>query len=382
MLPGVEIKKLAAIHSNVCVSIYLPTHRRGKEVLEAQDRLVLKNEIQNVGQKLPSFGLAPSEVNAFLEPLVRLLDDDEFWHHQSDGLAIFRSNGLFKKYSLPIHFKERFEISSEFYLLPLLPYLMDERQYLLLGISLRGADLYLGSKFEFDKVTPASLTSLEFEEDSDREFRSGDLQIRTHATKNYRSGTHGHKEVGQHRKELITRNFRKIDQIVTSKLEQNDLPLMLAGLDNLIPLYRDINSAPNLVMEFLPGNPNDHDEQWLHEKSWVLIEERLNLENRSLVTKFRDEFETPLTGSELEDILGAALNGRLETLFLVEEFDSWGVYDPIVGAAKMGENRNLPNVSLVNRLAIECILRDKKILVLPKGEMPFEFLQLGALYQY
>ena len=69
----------AASSSSELVSIYLPTHRAGKEV--TQDPVRFRRLVANAADEV-----AGSEV---LAAATRLVDDREFWAHGTDGLAVF-----------------------------------------------------------------------------------------------------------------------------------------------------------------------------------------------------------------------------------------------------------------------------------------------------
>ncbi len=73
------------------ISIFIPTHHRGKEVNEGQDHIVFKNHVQRIRQTLESQSLRSNEMNDLMQPLEALLDDIQFWRHQQAGLAVFRS---------------------------------------------------------------------------------------------------------------------------------------------------------------------------------------------------------------------------------------------------------------------------------------------------
>ncbi|MFN7119717.1 MAG: hypothetical protein ACK4TA_23175, partial [Saprospiraceae bacterium] len=93
-----EFANLADYHGNHCISIFLPTHRKGMEVNEEQDRIKLKNMVQEVSNMLAERGLTPQAVTQRLEPVQALLADGLFWRQQLDGLAIFMGEDFFQHY--------------------------------------------------------------------------------------------------------------------------------------------------------------------------------------------------------------------------------------------------------------------------------------------
>ena len=377
-----DLVHLAQEHSDVCVSIYLPTHQKGKEVLEEQDRLTFKNEIQHLRRILPNHGLAPSEVNSFLEPLVRLLDDKDFWHHLDQGLAIFRSHGLFKKYRLPMHLSRQTEISTEFYLLPLFEFLMYDDQYYLLGLSLKGTVLYQGTKYTLQDITPNALAKVHFNDVVGTDHQQKSLQFRTQHTAHGHASFHGHGEGKDDLKNEITKYFREINQVLNGILERDQTPLLVAGLNHLVPIYQTINTHPQLIEDFIFCNPKDHDLDWLHEAAWSKLSSQLDATNREVMEEFMDFSETPKAGRDIAPIVTAAMQGRVKALFIRKGNDVWGTYDPLSESIKIAGNRKAPNVSLINKAAVQSFARGGQVFVLSKEEMPDESLGMGAIYRY
>jgi hypothetical protein len=102
ILTRAELEQLMLKEQPLCVSIYLPTHRTGIET--QQDPIRLKNLLREAEQLLSAQGVGTHAVQKMLEPASRLLQDSDFWQHQSDGLAIFLSCNGARHYRLPLKF--------------------------------------------------------------------------------------------------------------------------------------------------------------------------------------------------------------------------------------------------------------------------------------
>ena len=91
-----ELGELMETRLNPSVSIFLPTHRAGKEI--QQDPIRLKNLLTEAEKRLITGGMRTPDARDFLAPASSLLNDGWFWRHQSDGLAIFLNQGLSRSY--------------------------------------------------------------------------------------------------------------------------------------------------------------------------------------------------------------------------------------------------------------------------------------------
>ncbi|MEX2350073.1 MAG: hypothetical protein WD554_04280, partial [Flavobacteriaceae bacterium] len=157
-----ELQKLTEHIDDVCVSIFIPTSRGGKEVLEQQDRTKLKGKWNECKRELESKGVDDKTIQKIEKPIQDLLEDSGFWRHQSDGLAIFASPDFFEKYTLPINFQEYTYISKEFYLKPLAPLLSGNGKFYILSLQLKDVTFYEATRYnigkiKIDEITPSNL---------------------------------------------------------------------------------------------------------------------------------------------------------------------------------------------------------------------------------
>lgn len=81
------------------ISIYMPTHRAGRDT--QQDPIRLKNLLRKAEQTLEQDGMGRRDIEALLKPAHDLLDDMFFWKRQYDGLALFISEGDLHYHRLP-----------------------------------------------------------------------------------------------------------------------------------------------------------------------------------------------------------------------------------------------------------------------------------------
>ncbi|HLP71379.1 MAG TPA: hypothetical protein VK155_00660, partial [Bacteroidales bacterium] len=116
-----DVLRLSQYHHTSCITIYIPTHRVGAATLKGEDALALKNQLKEIRNKLYEQGLNARQIEKLVNPVLSLVDDSDFWRHQAEGLAVFVSDDVFEKYTVPVSFEPFNYLSSEFYILPLLP---------------------------------------------------------------------------------------------------------------------------------------------------------------------------------------------------------------------------------------------------------------------
>ena len=74
-----DLEELVKFEGQPAISIYLPTHLAGREVL--QDTIRLKNLLSAAAERLMASRRLP-EINALLSPAQRLVEDGAFWRRR------------------------------------------------------------------------------------------------------------------------------------------------------------------------------------------------------------------------------------------------------------------------------------------------------------
>lgn len=78
-----DLEDLLGQKDSPCVSLYMPTHPAGPEI--RQDPIRLKNLLKGTERQLTEQGIRSTDPRTWLEPLSKLLEDEQFWRHQDQG---------------------------------------------------------------------------------------------------------------------------------------------------------------------------------------------------------------------------------------------------------------------------------------------------------
>ena len=136
------------------VSIYLPTERAstGWEANRLRFRAALGQ-----ARRLLEADHPPEVCGPLVETLAPLLDDQDFWLYQSDGLALFASPSLERRYRLPVPFEEIVVVGPSFHTSPLLEFLQVPEHYWVLSVSQKEVGLKQGTA---RGLTPVDLSGV------------------------------------------------------------------------------------------------------------------------------------------------------------------------------------------------------------------------------
>jgi hypothetical protein len=378
-----DLEKLINVQDKTCVSIFIPTQRAGKEVLEEKNKTHLKSLWKDVGNELKEKGVSEAKIQEIGKPIENLINDKSFWRHQSDGLAIFAAEGFFEKYTLPVNFETHTYISNEFYIKPLVPMFSGDERFYLLALQLEEVELYEATSYSIGKVEVADLIPSRLEERVGFDYKEKHLNFRSQNSGGENTIFHGQGGASEEvRKEEINKYFRAIDKGLDTVLHDERVPLVVATQDYLFPIYKKVNTYKHLFEKVIPGNPSDSDIFGLHEKALQILEPVMEKTKRTKMKKFNELNNTEKTGVSISDILPAVQQGKVDTLFLQNRSEVWGTYNKDNMAVNIEDNQQDGNYSLMNWATKEVLKQGGNVFLIPEAQMPDKNSKMNALYRF
>lgn len=375
-----ELKTLMEKQSGFCVSLYLPTHRALPE--SNQDPIRFKNLLTEAEQRLIDQGLDSAEANNLLKPAQKLLGDNDFWRYQADGLAVFISPDKFVHYRLPISFSDLVVVGKRFHLKPLLR-MLGEGDFYILALSKNEVRLLQASRSEVENVPvenlPAGLADVLGQYDFEKQ-----LQFHTSAPAtggNRAALFHGHGVGDGAQKEKIAQYFRLIDKAICQTLKDKKSPMIFAGVEQLFPLYKEANSYPNLMEQYIPGNPETLAPTQLQEMAWKIAQPFFAKSQKDAEAKYRTLAGTGLTETRIEEIITAACHGRVESLFAAEDFQCWGHLDPDSNQVRLHNKPQASSEDLLDLAALKTIDAGGDVFIVDRAKVPGGQLA-AAVFRY
>jgi hypothetical protein len=336
-----QLDRLISAREAYCLSMYLPTYRAGPQV--RQNPIRLKSLLGEAGSRLAQLDVSRADSDRLLEPVRELLHAAEFWQHQSDGLALFRSPSVMAHFRLPVRFEELVVIGQRFHLKPLIPLVTAaDDSFYLLALSKELARVFRGSRSGLEELelddAPRTLTEAvgsDFESRPDHLTGAPPLRaIRTGADgdvlKAGQSGIfHARGYARDSSDAELERYLRRIDDGLQQLVGGSPPPpLIVAAVERNLAAFLQLTQYPNVVDEGLIGNPDELGPGELHQRAWQLLRPRLNQRRRELAGVFEGARERGFASDDLREVLVAAGSGRVDTLFVCRGERIWGRFDP------------------------------------------------------
>ena len=373
-----NLKLLMETHRGLCVSIFMPMHRSGAET--QQDPIRFKNLLREAEERLIARGLPAPQAKELLESAQKLLQGDLFRHHQSDGLAMFLSPGVFRTYLLPFVFKELVIVTDRFHIRPLLPLLSGDGRYYILALSQNKVRLLQGTHYSVNEVSladvPKNLAETLRDDDSWKDLRMHSAISGGQGT--FSSVTHG-SEVDS--RENIKRYFRRIDKGLHELVRDERVPLVLAGVDYLHPIYKEVNTYPHLMEAGVGGNPERLSAKELHSQAWTVVRPYFQKAQQEAVDRYKEFAGSERASNRVRKIILAASHGQIELLFVVPDFQQWGTFDPSTDEIHLHKKEKTGDQDLLEFTAIQTLLNGGTVYAVETEKMP-DTGSLAAVFRY
>lgn len=353
------------------ISIFMPTHQWGKEVNEGQDRITFKNHTQTLRLALEKRSLRSNTVNDLMQPVEALLEDDQFWRHQREGLAVFRNPNYFAVFHSPLPLVDGSRLDSHFQLRPLLPFAQPFPSYYLLQIGKNGISLYKADQFSMTAVDLAGTMPDGLEAITKYYDFEEELQGRTKGQSGMSAGyTSDDSNKGQKEKDhLLADYFRHVDRAIIQLIGTQNEPLLLASVAYYQPIYRQINAYPYLHEGGLTGNFDHMQPDEMHQMANKLLGDTFGQIRQQRIKQYQNSSGSGLVANGLQTVLEAAATGRIEVLFLQAEAEVWGQFEESTLTVNIHNEFQEGDESLLEKIALYTLRYGGEVYVLNQIEL-------------
>lgn len=376
MVTEKTIRTLLTGNTHPKLSIILPTRKVGPD--RQQNPIRFKNLIAQATRELKSSGLKDTDIQQWLQPAKELLGQPLFWSEMEQSLVLYISNGHFELYRLPYTCDEVVYVNKHYYIQPLLPMISTNGSYGILSVSQENVRLLRCSGNSIEDITPETLThSID-----DWLGQAPEPQLQFHSVG--KSGDparfFGHGSSDEDKKELTRQFFRDVEKEVTRTMKSYNDPLVLAGLETNLSMYRKINRYQRVVDNAFQNNPDTLTDSELRDGAWDIIREHFLAGLYSALDSWK---HTPdqRKSVRLSELVPSSIMGKTQTLFVRKGAAAWGTYDESHNRVLFTNNPGPGDVELMNWLSIKVMETGGQVFLLESGEMPDQ-ADVAGLYRF
>jgi len=330
MLLRNDLDELLAYDQYPAVSIYLPTHSAGREV--RQDAIRLRNLLSTAAKRLAAAGRRAPEVDALLQPARKLIDDEEFWRYQEQGLAVFVGPRFGRVHKLPIAVPEELAIANHFCIKPLLPLIDPAGSFWVLTLSAGRTRLYQGSRWTFAEVTgldlPQGISEIWGETEYEEAHKASPTGRNLRASGGVANAQAFGETPGELHKAQLIELLHRIIAALDPVIKRQPAPVILAAEPKIQGNFRELAKWKELLPEGILEFPDAMPTEELHRKACAVfapLEERTRADALDRLQSLLGNGGKATT--QAEEIVKAARYGRVDRLFLSDGRPLWGRFD-------------------------------------------------------
>lgn len=385
MLNEKKFKELFQRRGSGLVSIFIPTYRANHA---QEDRLRLKNALKDAARQLEERGMNKGDARSYLEEGYRLVENERFFANLSDGLCLFFDEGYFYYEALPVNFTPYTFVGERFYLAPVLPVLTGQSRFFLLTLSQNEVRFFEGHQHSItpvkaDDLVPANMRAV---------FEMSDVKnhLQHHSGQGARRGKqpsqepmfHGQGYGKDDQADDLKKYFKEINDGLMEMLYDEKPPMVIACVDYLLPIYKEVNTYHNLLDENVSGNPEGAGPVELHEKAWEIVSryyQELREEGR---LSFEEAMGLKKASADIYEIVPAAINGRVEILYVDKDYHIYGQFNEEENSITVHEERRPEGRELLGTAAVQTWLQGGSVQILERTELPVPTASLNAVFRY
>ncbi|MGE5295976.1 MAG: hypothetical protein ACM3VT_14215 [Solirubrobacterales bacterium] len=381
-----DLRALAERRQWPCVSLYLTTHRMGKDTRENPIRL--RNAVGGAKDRLAQAGYPKDKIAALLEPANDLIASRDFGLHQSSGLAVFAATDFFEHYRVPLTLHDEVVVDDHFAIRQLIPLFTEDGRFFVLAMSQKHIRFFEATRTGIqERVVPDMLKNIE-------DLRKYELteEYPQHHTIAATTGAGGTGAVMTlHSSGTITdktqykadvqRYVHAVAKKIDKFLADDSTPLIVAAVEYEQAFYRQENTYRHLLDTGIEGNPDGLNEDQIHHAAWEIVEPYFSKAKKESLAHYGDLLNTAKTSDKMEQILPAAVQGRVRALYLRTDVPVWGRFDPKSSGVVVHSTQEDGDRDLLSLATVHVLQNRGAAYALRQEEMPTKNPQ-AAMFRY
>jgi hypothetical protein len=370
-----EFKALAAMRSDACVSLCLPTSPLSDGA--RSNRIAFKDLANEALSQLREAG-ADKRRMASLEELFEHLagrdhdredsdkirklqrkkpdEIDEFWQSQANGLVVLATPDTMRTFRLPYRPVQLAEVADRFHLTPLIRAMTSPHDIFVLALSTETVRLV----HAFVNLPPVEVKVSDLPKNAEEATRRPSVHVRA---------PRGHLQNLEGTKTLLHKYARKIHDALRGVLAGRATPLVIAGAEPLVSMFRSVNTYPHLVDEVIAGNPRLMSSAQLADAALPILDHLYASELRAVMALF-DDLKPRLATTDVSYAAHAATAGAINQLLVDLDAVIPGLVSDVDGSVTYAPSDDAETYSVVDEVAKRALCTGARVLGARRQELP------------
>jgi hypothetical protein len=327
--------------------------------------------------------MRPVEAREMMAAALELPNNKPFWKDRGHGLAIFVSPANMLTYRVAQELEETCRVGERFHVKSLLPLLASDQRCFVLALSQNHSRVFRGDRHQLVEMeVPGWPQRMDETLNLDATDRGEQVHSGGAVGVGKQAGVfHGQGGQRDRRKDDLRSYFQEVNRALQPVLRNEPLPLVLAGVEYLLPIFRDVCQYAELVDAELPGNYDYQTPYELHEKLRPVIAPLLERDRQAAIRKYEELAGTNRASDDIRQVLPAATAGRVEALLVANNQHQWGSFKEATATVEVHPDCQAGDDDLLDRVAVATLQGRGEVYALEPAEMPTQS-PLAAVYRY
>lgn len=194
---------------------------------------------------------------------------------------------------------------------------------------------------------------------------------------------HGQGSGAENQEAGIEQYLTLVDSGLKEIFGEQKAPLVLAGVDYLLPIYRKVSDYAHIMPDGITGSPEHLLPATLQEQAWPIVEPYFRQETDKIVTTYQQLADTDMASDKVEEIVAAAFNGRVDKLVLAVGTQVWGNFNRDTGKVVFQQEGQPQedHLPLLDFAAMQTLQNAGTVYALSQDEMPTK-TAVSAIFRY
>jgi hypothetical protein len=344
-----DLKELASA-KGPCLTIIVPMQHAPNT--SRQDFLHLKSATQAAESQLASRQMESRQIRELIDPILGV--DMEMLPEGSRTLIICRSPQVFRYFSVRETLQEAVTVGDHFHALSFYRSLQNEDQrFFVLALTQKHVRLLRCTRHGSEEVSlgpdvPVSVEQwLNTRTPTTSPTHGATQPAEAGSTAGNFTSTTDRDKLDQH----IANFFHRIDEGVFEILRGETAPLVLAGVDYEVSMYRGLSRYPHMAEASVTGSPESLKGGELHRRALEVVQDSFDEPMRKALQQYERLGGSERVAQKPADIVKAAAEARVSHLFIADGANHPGSWDAATMKAKDGGKGDLLNIAALQTIA-------------------------------
>lgn len=361
-----EIVKLAEVRSTPCVTIYVATTPTTQAA--QADRTSLKNLAKEALQQLEAVDTDSRITGPIEAAITEIEEDDQFWAHQANSLAIFLTVDSVRTYRLPSHMENQVHVSDRFHLKPILRAVTFPHDAYVLAIGMGAVRLIEISA----DLPPHPVKVAELPKDM-----ADAIGRRSHTSR--KAPMSGSEEGSENA--LLTRYARAVDDALRPVLSGHERPLIIAAAEPMASIFYSVSTYPHTVAESLGGSADHTADHVLATQARSVLDQLYAADIAALADLYGSRENQGRATTDVAHAARAATYGAIDTIIVDMDAVLPGTVDDEDGTVTFADAPSADTYGVVDEIVTRALKSGARVVAARKDDVPGKGV-LAALLRY